>query len=144
MMAGDLVVATGAGCGEGAEAFYSPGLEHAAATPELVDWACGAEGIEATRHRGPIWTTAALLAEGDAEIGVWHQAGYLAVDMETATTLAVAEHFGMQRLSLLVVFDNPREGAHLAMTEHDKEEARVQGEMAMRGLVFQLIESRRA
>jgi uridine phosphorylase len=138
--AGDLVVPTRAGCGEGAASCYSPGLEHAAATPELVDWVCGADGIEVTRHHGPIWTTAALLAEGDAEIAAWHRAGYLAVDMETATTFAVAEHFGMRRVSLLVVFDNPREGVHLAMTEHDKAEARARGEAAMRRLVFRVVE----
>jgi uridine phosphorylase len=142
IVAGDLVVATEAGCGEGAAACYSPELESASATPGLVDWACGVDGIEVMRHRGPIWTTAALLAEGDAEITAWHQAGYVAVDMETATTFAVAEHFGMQRFSLLVAFDNPREGVHLAITEHDKGEARTRGEAAMRRLVLQFIETR--
>ncbi|HEY7030020.1 MAG TPA: hypothetical protein VH482_01770 [Thermomicrobiales bacterium] len=139
--AGDLVVATDAGCGEGAAACYLPGIERAAASPELVDRVCAADGIDVPRHRGPIWTTAALLAEGDAEIAVWHRAGYLAADMETATTFAVAEHFGMRRVSLLVVFDNPREGAHLALTEHDKAEARARGEAAMRQVVFRLIET---
>ena len=93
-----------------------------------------------SRHRGRVWTTAALLAEGDAEIAAWHRAGYVAVDMETATTFAVAEHFGMRRLSVLVVFDNPREGSHLAITEADKGEARARGEAAMRRSAFQLIE----
>lgn len=138
--AGDLVVATEAGCGEGAAACYTPGLQHAAATTELVEWACQTIDPAVPCHRGPIWTTAALLAEGDAEIDAWYRAGYLAVDMETATTFAVADHFNMRRLSLLVVFDNPREGAHLALTEHDKAEARMQGEQEMRRLVFQVIE----
>jgi uridine phosphorylase len=136
--AGDLVIATEAGCGEGAAACYLPGIARATATPDLVAWACAAEGIDVPRHAGPIWTTAALLAEGDAEVDAWHRGGYLAADMETATTFAVAEHFGMRRISLLVVFDNPREGAHLALTEHDKAGARARGEDAMRGLVFRL------
>jgi uridine phosphorylase len=137
--AGDLVVATEAGCGDGAAACYVLGIERATASPELVEWVCGAvAGINPCR-RGPIWTTAALLAEGDAEIAGWHRAGYLAVDMETATTFAVAEHFGMRRLSLLVVFDNPRQGAHIALTEHDKTGARLRGEEVMRRLVFALI-----
>jgi uridine phosphorylase len=139
--AGDLVIATAAGCGEGAAACYVPGIEHAAASPELVEWLCAADGMDVPRHRGPVRTTAALLAEGEAEIAAWHRAGYLAVDMETATTFAVAGHFGMRRVSLLVVFDNPRAGAHLALTEHDKAEARARGEAAMRQLVFRLIES---
>jgi uridine phosphorylase len=141
IVAGDLVVATESGCGEGAASCYLPGLEWATASADLVDWACAAVDPAVPHHRGPIWTTAALLAEGDAEIDAWYRAGYLAVDMETATTFAVAEHFGMRRLSLLVVFDNPREGAHLALTEHDKAEARMRGEDAMRRLVLRAIES---
>ena len=43
------------------------------ASPDLVAWACAAEGIDVPRHAGPIWTTAALLAEGDAEINAWHR-----------------------------------------------------------------------
>ncbi|HKG25872.1 MAG TPA: hypothetical protein VKB09_09505 [Thermomicrobiales bacterium] len=118
-----------------------PGLQRATASLDLVDWACDRVDSDIECHRGPIWTTAALLAEGDAEIDAWYREGYLAVDMETATTFAVAGHFNMRRLSLLVVFDNPRQGAHLALTEHDKAEARSRGEEAMRRLVFSAIES---
>jgi uridine phosphorylase len=139
--AGDLVIATEAGCGEGAAACYRPGLERATASPDLVEWACNTIEPAVPHHRGPIWTTAALLADGDAEIDAWYRVGYLAVDMETATTFAVAEHFGMRRLSLLVVFDNPRQGAHLALTEHDKSDARMRGEEEMRRLVLRAIES---
>ncbi|MCC7021662.1 MAG: hypothetical protein IT338_02475 [Thermomicrobiales bacterium] len=42
--------------------------------------------------------------------------------------LGLAAAFGMRRLSLLSVFDNPREGAHLGLTEAHKDEARVAGE----------------
>jgi uridine phosphorylase len=139
--AGDLVVATEAGCGEGAAACYSPGLQRVAATPHLVDRVCATTGPGVKLRRGPVWTTAALLAEGAAEIASWHRAGYIAVDMETATTFAVAEHFGLERVSLLVAFDNPREGAHLAMTEHDKSDARTRGEATMRELMLDLVEN---
>lgn len=99
------------------------------------------DGIDVSRRTGPIWTTAALLAEGVAEIDAWYRTGYLAVDMETASTFAVAEHYGLRRLSVLVVFDNPREGAHLALTEDDKAEARIRGEAAMRRLVLACLET---
>jgi hypothetical protein len=46
----------------------------------------------------------------------------------------------MRRLSLLVVFDNPREGAHLAVIGDDEGRARARGEAAMRRLAFELIE----
>jgi purine-nucleoside phosphorylase len=140
IVAGDLVVATEAGCGEGAAVCYTPGIERIGASPDLVDWVRSVHAGAVPCHTGPIWTTAALLAEGDAEIAAWHRAGYLAVDMETASTFGVAAYFGVRRLSLLVVFDNPRDRSHLALTEHDKEEARTRGEEAMRRLVLRLIE----
>ena len=141
--AGDLVVATTAGCGEGAAACYFPGVETIAATPELVAWALAAPGGDVPRHAGPVWTTAALLAEGTAELARWHDAGYVAADMETASTFAVARYFGMRCLSLLYAFDNPRQGSHLALTEADKAAARAAGERAMFDLLFSLIDAER-
>nr|MBA2753217.1 hypothetical protein [Chloroflexia bacterium] len=126
MGAGDLVIATAAGCGDGASACYLPGIDRIDATPDLV-----AQIRETTvlptpirAHAGPVWSTAALLAEGREDIERWYQNGYVAVDMETAATFAVAEVFGMRRIALLSVFDNPRAGEHLLLTETHKDEAR--------------------
>ena len=138
--AGDLVIATEARCAEGAAACYLPGVETVAATPELVSALMADPAVTVPRHAGPVWTTAALLAEGQAEIDQWHGEGYIAADMETASTFAVAEYFGMRRVSILSVFDNPRQGAHLGLTEAHKDAARAAGEAAMLGLVFDLIE----
>ena len=138
--AGDLVVATDAGCGEGASQSYLPGRDRVAASPDLVSRAMNAPGLPVPRHAGPVWTTAALLAEGHSELAHWHAAGFIAVDMETASTFAVAEHFGLRRLSLLTVFDNPRHGQHLLLTETDKHAARAAGEQAMLDLLFALID----
>lgn len=69
---------------------------------------------------GRIYSTAALLAEGDAELTAWHADGFAAVDMETAATFAVAEHFGMDRGSILFVFDNPRRQDHMLLLDDDK------------------------
>lgn len=138
--AGDLVVATEAGCGEGAAACYLPGIERVAASAELVAEVLADPTVAVPRHAGPVWTTAALLAEGKAEVDRWQAAGYLAADMETASTFAVAEYFGMRRLSLLYAFDNPRQGSHLGLTEAAKDAARAEGEMAMFRLLFDLIE----
>lgn len=138
--AGDLVIATHARCAEGAAACYLPGVVTVDASRELVERVMADPGIGVARRAGPVWTTAALLAEGQAEIDQWHGEGYIAADMETATTFAVAEYFGMRRLSMLYVFDNPREGAHLGLTEAHKDEARAAGEQAMFTLLFDLIE----
>jgi uridine phosphorylase len=137
--AGDLVIATTARCAEGAAECYLPGVETVAATSSLVAAAMTDATVAVPRHVGPVWTTAALLAEGHAEIARWHKEGYLAADMETASTFAVAEYFGLERVSVLSVFDNPRQGSHLGLTERDKEAARAAGEEAMFSLLFGLI-----
>jgi uridine phosphorylase len=138
MEAGDLVVPRFAGCGDGASVCYLPGVERIDATADLVDWCISAAQGRVNAHDGPVWTTAALLAEGNAEIEAWHDAGYDAADMESATTFAVAEFYGMRRVSILTVFDNPRHGAHLALTEHEKVDARAHGEAIALELILEL------
>jgi uridine phosphorylase len=138
--AGDLVIATHAHCAEGAAECYLPGVRKVDASPDLVAAVMADAAVATPRHAGPVWTTAALLAEGQEEIDQWYGEGYIAADMETATTFAVAEYFGMRRLSMLYTFDNPREGAHLGLTEREKDAARAAGEQAMFALLFGLIE----
>ena len=139
---GGLGIATRARCAEGAAACYLPDVDDVDASASLVnvvvDEAAGT--ISVPCHTGPVWTTAALLAEGQAEIDDWHGQGYIAADMETATTFAVAEYFGMERLSILSTFDNPRQGAHLGLIEAHKDAARAAGEAAMIALVFTLLD----
>lgn len=135
--AGDFVVATRARCAEGAAACYLPGVVDVEATPDLAGAAVEDAGHPALA--GPVWTTAALLAESRADVEAWHAAGYVAADMETATTFAVAASFGMERLSILSVFDNPRHGAHLGLTEAHKDAARAAGERAMLAVAFRAI-----
>ncbi len=137
---GDLVIATRARCAEGAAACYLPGVHDIDASASLVGVVVTDAACPVPRHVGPVWTTAALLAEGQAEIDDWHGQGYIAADMETATTFAVAAYFGMERLSLLSTFDNPRQGAHLGLIEEHKDAARSAGEAAMIALLFTLLD----
>jgi hypothetical protein len=90
-------------------------------------------------HEGKIYTTAALLAEGNREIEAWHNAGSAAVDMETATTFAVADYFGMDRASILFGFDNPRHKSHILLTDAEKDERRARGDQTMIQLTFSTI-----
>ncbi|MDE0425774.1 MAG: hypothetical protein OXN25_12990 [Candidatus Poribacteria bacterium] len=134
IQAGDLVCATSAYCGEGAAQYYLSDKQEINASPELV------EGIPSfTGHKGRIWTTSALFAEGAAEIQDWSHQGYIAVDMETASTFAVAEYFGMQRLSLLFTFDNPSQGDHILLSDAEKQKRREDGEQTLIDTVFAII-----
>lgn len=136
--AGDLVLATSAGCGEGAASCYLPDAQTVAASVRLVDLA-QRKVVNAQLCAAPIWTTAALLAEGADDIERWAADGYAAVDMETATTYAVAEWTGMEAISVLSVYDNPRQGAHLGIEESDKDHLRAEGERRALDLVLHLM-----
>lgn len=136
--AGDLFVPREAGCGEGAAQYYVDGRNAVSASLDLE-----VESWLGTRswpvHFGRIFTTAALLAEGLDEIDQWASAGWEAVDMETATTLAVAEHFGMDSAALLFVYDNPRDHGDILHSETEKHERRHAGNREMIEATFAVV-----
>jgi purine-nucleoside phosphorylase len=78
------------------------------------------------------------MAEGMDDLQRWYAEGFAAVDMETAATFAVAEHFCMERLSILYVFDNPRRREHLLFGDAEKDARRAQGNENMKHLAFAL------
>ena len=141
IQAGDLVCVTSAHCGEGAAQYYLPDKQEIYASPELIEETFSSHAASVATHKGRIWTTSALLAEGKAEIQDWYRRGYIAVDMETATTFAVAEYFGMQCLSLLFVFDNPGQGEHILLSDTEKRKRRTDGEQAVINTTFAIIEN---
>ena len=68
----------------------------------------------------------------------WFTEGFAAVDMETAATYAVADSFGMKRLSLLYAFDNPRQREHLLLSDKDKDVRRAAANDRMTQLALDL------
>ena len=141
ILPGDIVCATSARCGEGASQYYTPGLQNVNASSDMLARIPSSVG-EITIHKGPIWTTSALLAEGMAEVMEWRNQGCIAVDMETASTFAVAEYFGMKRLSLLFAFDNPCLGDHiLKIGDEEKSARRASGEQAMINLALAIVKA---
>lgn len=131
ILPGDLVCATSAYCGEGAARCYLPSAQRIDASPELAAHLAGCPCPSVSVHQGSLWTTAALLAEGRADLERWAEMGCIAADMETASTFAIAEYFGMRRASLLFVFDNPQLDSHLLATGDALRERRSAGERAM-------------
>jgi uridine phosphorylase len=139
MTAGDLFSASEARCGDGASQYYTPGEARVAASLDPREWISTERATAAPLHRGCIYTTSALLAEGMDDLDRWHRAGCAAVDLETAATFAVAKHFGMDCASLLYVFDNPRRKEHIFLDDADKAERRRKGNALMMELVLDLI-----
>lgn len=134
LTAGDLFLAERAYCGEGAARYYRGDDPWVTATQDLLR----SGTLTGVAHRGAMYTTAALLAEGRDDLEQWAGQGFAAVDMETATTYAVAEHFGMERLAILYAFDNPRRGEHVLLSDAEKEVRRSTANVKMRELAFDL------
>lgn len=135
---GDLVAPTKAFCGEGAAQYYVGGKTVVEPTLSAEDFRDAA--AQPPIFRCPIYTTAALLAEGTDEIERWARNGWHAVDMETATTLAVAEHFRMDSASVLFAFDNPRRHADIVMNDAEKDQRRTTGNATMIEWTFRIVE----
>lgn len=117
---GDIFIATEAFRGEGASQYYISDKQIIKATPIVVPEI-------AEIRTGRIYTTSALLAEGQEDIEKWAMLGCTAVDMETSATFAAAEYFNMERTSILFVFDNPSTQDHLFIENSDKTDGYSQG-----------------
>lgn len=139
MRPGDLVAVTSAYCGEGAAQYYVPGRDRIDTSPGLVDHLLRGLSVRVRTHTGPIWTTSALMAEGQAELERWRGLGCIGVEMETASTFAVAEYFKMRRCALLFVYDTPFDGAHLLLASQEQRVHRRLGEQAMTEAVFSYV-----
>jgi purine-nucleoside phosphorylase len=136
--AGDLFIAERAYCGEGAAQYYNPDGKWVAGSAGLLQSRTLA-GLNRDAYRiGSIYTTAALFAESAQDVERWFQEGFAAVDMETATTYTVAEHFGMERLSILYVFDNPRRQEHILLSDAVKDVRRSAADARMKQLALEL------
>jgi purine-nucleoside phosphorylase len=136
--AGDLFIADRAYCGEGAARYYKSDAEWVAASPNLLESRTLSVLDRKECRTGAIYTTAALFAEGEADVERWFRQGFAAVDMETAATYAVAESFGMDRIAILYGFDNPRRREHLLLSDAEKDVRRAAGNDRMRQLALDL------
>ncbi len=110
LQSGDIILPESAVGQDGVAHFFG---DDEAASADL-DWVNRADQLLQARHhttyRGAHVTFASLFIETAAMMTAWHEAGFLSVDMETATTLGVAAHLGMPAASMLVVWDDLARG----------------------------------
>jgi purine-nucleoside phosphorylase len=107
---GDIILPDAAICREGVAYLYGA-VEAAFGSTGWLN--CAETALRAkghTTYRGTHLTWSALFAQSAQMVEAWHRLGYLAVDMETAATYAVAQHFKMDGVSLLVVWDDLTRG----------------------------------
>ena len=139
--AGDIFVARRAGCGDGASRYYTPEQREVSAGADVVDVVASGLPSELSLHVGGLYTTAALFAEGREEVAAWAAEGWEAVDLETATTLSVAQSFGVRAASLLYVFDNPMTEGDLVLSSEEKNHRREIGNAAMMDATLRVVAS---
>jgi len=138
--AGDLVVPEAAFPGDGASRYYgAAGRALVRAEPELHQSAVRVLGRDGWPvHTGSIYTTCALCAESAADVAAWASQGHIAVDMETATTYAVARHFGIPAVATLFAFDCLAAGESIVLTDGGKSARRARGESLMMEAALEL------
>lgn len=109
---GDIILPDVALCREGIAQMYG-------ATDAVLgssDWLDKAQSeLQARQHttyRGTHVTWLSLFTETAQMMEAWHKAGVLSVEMETATTYAVANYFNMAAVSMVVVWDDLTRGRH--------------------------------
>ncbi len=141
LLPGDLLTVSSAYCGDGASQYYKQDGKEVSATLRIEEDR-GRTGPEPTTiHCGRVYTTSALFAESSKAIEKWAAQGFWGVDMETAATFAVAEHFGMQRGALLYVFDCPRRGEHILTSDQEQERRRRLGNQRMIRVALETIKN---
>lgn len=107
---GDVIVADRALGLDGVSGHYAddPFVTATAAWAERAS--DGLRGHSITSHRGSTVTWPTLFNQPLDVVRQWQRDGYLGVDMETATTLAVAARFGADGVSMLVAWDEVLSG----------------------------------
>lgn len=123
MAIGDLLLVTLAGRGDAASDWYlAKGVEARSDAGLLGTIRKLLVERDLLWHEGSVYTTPAFMAERWEDVRRWEAEGYAGVEMEAATTLAVAQSFGVPATCLLYLLDNlieERDLASLSFAERD-------------------------
>ena len=107
---GDIILPESATCRDGVAHLYGDNEIAFAASTQIARAETLLQQKGHTTYRGRHMTFSSLFAETPAMMAGWHQAGFLSVDMETATTYSVAHSLGADAISMLVVWDDLTRG----------------------------------
>ncbi|WP_256376317.1 nucleoside phosphorylase [Solibacillus sp. R5-41] len=119
---GDILIVSEAEMQDGTSHWYIPNEKKVDSDKDLVSAAvdyCNKKGYSYVV--GSVISTSAMLLETHEIINRWAMKGHLGVDMETATTLAVAKKFNKKAISLLNISDHLIEGDTLYSYTKERE-----------------------
>ena len=104
---GDIIIATDIIRGDGVTPYYVEDSFKTAANEELTQSLVeAAEKLGARYHKGPIWTTDALLRETREIVEKHISLGAIAVDMVSSSFLTIAQLNNSKAAAVLAVSDN--------------------------------------
>lgn len=108
---GDILIVTGAYMEDGVSQWYLPGDTMVYADQKLVEEAINYCERKGYRYiTGSVMSTSAMYMETAELVRSWSEDGHIGVDMETATTFAIAKHFNRKAISLLNLSDHIIQG----------------------------------
>ncbi|MCJ7842403.1 uridine phosphorylase [Lederbergia sp. NSJ-179] len=118
---GDIFIVTAAVMEDGVSHWYLPNEKTVYADEMLVEKAV--KYCEEKNYKyitGTVFSTGAIMAETGGLAKEWANQGYIGVDMETATTFAVAKRFNKKAVSLLNLSDHISKGDTLYSNNEDR------------------------
>ncbi|WP_377890748.1 uridine phosphorylase [Alkalihalobacillus sp. R86527] len=136
---GDIFIATSAVMEDGVSHWYLPNQQTVEADEELVQEAIRyCEEKNYSYVTGRIFTTGAIHAETSALVQAWAEEGHIGVDMETATTYAVAKKFNRKAISLLNLSDHIIKGDTLYTNNEERDTLEEQTDERIKELALHL------
>jgi purine-nucleoside phosphorylase len=120
---GDILIVTAAEMEDGVSHWYLPNENTVYADQILLEESvkyCEDKGYKYVK--GTVFTTGAIMAETSEMVQGWADKGHLGVDMETATTFAVAKKFNKRAVSLLNLSDHIIKGDTFYSNNEERDE----------------------
>lgn len=102
---GDIIVPEVIRCSDGVAEHYVDGSTITVASNWVTKAQSALLAQSRTVHIGPHVTFSSLFAETVAMYEGWHADGLLSVEMEAASTIAAAAHYGVPGVAMVVVWD---------------------------------------
>lgn len=124
---GDIIIPDLIQCSDGVAEHYVDGNE----IEVSGEWVSKAQAVLEEQSRkvyvGPHQTFSSLFSETVEMYEDWHKAGFLSVDMEAATSIAVAARYGVPGVAMVVVWDELTAGRRFLdpMTSDDLAELNI-------------------
>jgi purine-nucleoside phosphorylase len=124
---------------DGVSHWYLPNQQTVQSDRELIEAAvsfCKDKGYSYVT--GTVFTTGAIMVETREMVQEWAKHGHIGVDMETATTLAVAAKFNKKAIGLLNLSDHIIKGDTFYSPNEIREEVKKKTDEKIRELALYL------